>query len=161
MVNRLWNLVLEFAWRLCMKVMPMCISCISVSWNAHHVSTLLDRVVDRFNLMHWMFHTQVWVSFCNKNLLSWNGPCIYAALYKIILHRTRYDMRHIICLQFEQNCKFQCFIRYGPFYEGYIIWTISYKLDHIMCRVILARNDLLTLLDLRAQNFRVNVEFST
>ena len=35
--------------------------------------------------------------------------------------------------------------------KGY--WTMS--------RVILARNDLLTLFDLRAQNFRVNVEFST
>ena len=30
-----------------------------------------------------------------------------------------------------------------------------------MIRVILAPNDLLTLFDLRAQNFRVNVEFST
>ena len=30
-----------------------------------------------------------------------------------------------------------------------------------MTRVILAPNDLLTLFDLRAQNFRVNVEFST
>ena len=31
----------------------------------------------------------------------------------------------------------------------------------IMIRVILAPNDLLTPFDLRAQNFRVNVEFST
>ena len=30
-----------------------------------------------------------------------------------------------------------------------------------MIRVIIAPNDLLTLFDLRAQNFRVNVEFST
>ena len=41
--------------------------------------------------------------------------------------------------------------------------TLQNKKDYeaIMTRVILAPNDLLTLFELRAQNFRVNVEFST
>ena len=46
---------------------------------------------------------------------------------------------------------------------GHLIWT-TYQMPKgywTMSRVILARNDLLTLFDLRAQNFRVNVEFST
>ena len=38
---------------------------------------------------------------------------------------------------------------------------VSLARCRIMTRVILAPNDLLTLFDLRAQNFRVNVEFST
>ena len=50
-------------------------------------------------------------------------------------------------------------------YQLYITQDVLKLLQGIMleviCRVIFALNDLLTPFDLRAQNFRVNVEFST
>ena len=45
--------------------------------------------------------------------------------------------------------------------NGLFILNLSGSCESVMTRVILAPNDVLTPFDLRAQNFRVIVEFST